>query len=138
MLKKINIAVFVLAIILLLFLISFETTESYVRVQVAEASEVKETIKEYSERRVGEVFGEEQWSSFDKIIYAESKWIHTAQNPRSSAFGLGQFLNSTWASVDCIKSSDPYIQVDCTIKYIQQRYQTPEKAWEWWIKKKWF
>lgn len=32
----------------------------------------------------------------DKIIQCESGWSHTAKNPNSSAYGLGQFLNQTW------------------------------------------
>ena len=32
----------------------------------------------------------------EKIIQCESGWDYTAQNPNSTAFGAGQFLNGTW------------------------------------------
>ncbi len=32
----------------------------------------------------------------EKIIQCESGWNHTAQNPNSTAYGVGQFINGTW------------------------------------------
>lgn len=32
----------------------------------------------------------------EKIIQCESNWDYTAQNPNSTAFGIGQFINGTW------------------------------------------
>ncbi|GEM_PF-2389263 len=32
----------------------------------------------------------------EKIIQCESGWDYTAQNPNSTAFGAGQFINGTW------------------------------------------
>lgn len=32
----------------------------------------------------------------EKIIQCESGWDYTAQNPNSTAYGAGQFINSTW------------------------------------------
>mgnify|MGYP000635366186 CR=1 FL=1 len=90
--------------------------------------EFKEDIKEYAKRRVLEVFGENHWEAFNKIIWRESKWNHHAQNPRSSAFGLGQFLSSTWKSVGCVKTEEEKMQIDCTIKYIKKNYRNPQKA----------
>ncbi|MCK9371001.1 transglycosylase SLT domain-containing protein [Candidatus Dojkabacteria bacterium] len=84
-------------------------------------------IKEYAQSAVIDTFGG-HWNEFNDLINRESKWNHLAQNPNSSAFGLGQFLNSTWKSVDCVKTKDPYKQIDCTIAYIQDRYDTPSKA----------
>jgi soluble lytic murein transglycosylase-like protein len=39
-------------------------------------------------------------SVLQKIIYCESGGNHTAQNPNSTAFGLCQFLDSTWNYVN--------------------------------------
>lgn len=36
----------------------------------------------------------------DKIIQCESGWSHTAKNPNSSAYGLGQVINSTWKYIE--------------------------------------
>lgn len=99
-------------------------TESYVR----PPEPPKPTVKEYAEQMVLKTFGEGQWGHFDAIIKKESRWISTAQNPRSSAYGLGQFLNSTWATVGCKKTTDPYKQIDCTVKYVKKNYKTPALA----------
>ena len=86
------------------------------------------TVKEYAEQMVLKTFGEGHWASFDAIVMKESRWNHLAKNPRSSAFGIGQMLTSTWGSVGCVKTSDPYVQVDCMGKYIKARYKTPALA----------
>lgn len=81
---------------------------------------------------------ESEWQYFNNIIKAESGWRNTAQNPKSTAFGYGQFLDSTWKSVGCEKTDDPYTQIDCTYKYVNQRYGSAEKAWGFWLKNKWY
>lgn len=35
----------------------------------------------------------------EKIIQCESGWDYTAQNPNSTAFGAGQFINGTWSYI---------------------------------------
>jgi len=83
------------------------------------------TPKEYAKQRVTEEWGIEQWQYFDDLIQRESSWKVLAQNLNSTAFGLGQFLNSTWNTVGCVKTTDAHTQIDCTIKYITARYGTP-------------
>ena len=89
---------------------------------------VKPNIKTYSIEKIREVFGNEQWVYFDDLIDRESKWDPFAQNKYSTAFGYGQFLSSTWKIVGCVKTDDPYKQIDCTIAYIKLRHQNPHKA----------
>lgn len=88
----------------------------------------KPTVKEYAREVVIEKWGESEWEYFDDLIHRESSWNHLAQNSSSTAFGLGQFLNSTWDIVDCEKTDNPYIQIDCTVKYIEDRYKTPSQS----------
>lgn len=85
-------------------------------------------IEDYAKEKVAEKFGEKHWPAFHKLIQKESSWDHEAKNPKSSATGLGQFLDSTWKSVGCEKTLEPKIQIDCAIKYIEKIYETPEKA----------
>lgn len=68
----------------------------------------------------------------DILILKESNCDPTAQNPRSSAYGIGQFLDSTWATVGCVKTSDPVIQLKCMDKYVKQRYSTWDGALSAW------
>lgn len=98
---------------------------------------VKPPVKEYAEQRVNEVFGG-GWAYFDDLITRESRWKSNAQNPTSTAYGLGQFLNSTWKTVGCVKTNDPYKQIDCTIAYVEARYGYPQKAIEHHNRKNWY
>jgi phage-related protein len=70
-----------------------------------------------------------QWPALDALVMSESGWNPFAQNPTSSAFGIGQFLDSTWASVGFSKTSNPVTQIQAMLKYIEQRYGSPNAAW---------
>lgn len=85
-------------------------------------------IKVYAFERVLMTWGDDQWIYFNDLVKRESNWNSEAKNPASSAYGFGQLLDSTWKSVGCEKTSDPYIQIDCTIKYVKDRYGTPKQA----------
>jgi len=85
-------------------------------------------IKVYAFEKVMDRWSSEQWVYFDDLIKRESGWNSEAQNPNSTAYGLAQFLNSTWNSVECIKTDDKYVQIDCAIDYVELRYKTPQGA----------
>lgn len=92
----------------------------------------------YSVKRTTEVFGADQWVHLDEIIKRESKWNHKAQNPHSTAYGLCQFLNSTWKSGSFVKTDDPHVQIEACLEYIKNRYGTPEKALKFHNRIGWF
>ena len=87
-----------------------------------------EEYKYYAYDLVVDAWGESQWGYFDDLIYRESSWRSTAQNPSSTAFGLAQFLDSTWALVDCEKTTEPDEQIRCGVEYVKEVYGTPRKA----------
>ena len=67
---------------------------------------------------------------FDYIVTAESHWNPRANNPHSTAYGIGQLLNE--------RSSDPFTQVIHAVAYGHDRYGTlcnamtfHKKHW-WW------
>lgn len=74
-----------------------------------------------------------QWSALDKLIMGESGWNNTAQNPTSTAYGIFQFLNSTWGAYGFQKTSDPRTQILAGYKYIASRYGTPMNAYNTWL-----
>lgn len=78
------------------------------------------------------------WDSLSKIISKESSWDPNAQNKTSSAYGLFQFLNGTWAGAGGYKTSDPALQAKFGMKYIKDRYGDPEKAWAFHRKNNWY
>lgn len=73
-----------------------------------------------------------QWNALDQLVEHESGWNPNAQNPTSTAYGLFQFLDTTWASVGGVKTSDAGLQALYGRKYIQQRYGDPVHAWAFW------
>jgi len=70
------------------------------------------------------------WTALNNLEMAEAGWNNTAQNPTSTAYGIGQFLDSTWATVGAKKTSDPSQQISAMYNYIYDKYKTPEAAWQ--------
>jgi hypothetical protein len=62
-----------------------------------------------------------EFQCFNRIITKESRWSYTARN--GSHYGLGQMRSKHYRDLD------PFRQLDATIRYITNRYQTPCKAW---------
>ena len=79
-----------------------------------------------------------QWSALDWLVSKESSWNPSAKNPTSTAYGLFQFLDSTWGSVGARKTSDPRAQIEAGLKYIAQRYGTPTGAQAFWQRNRWY
>lgn len=70
-----------------------------------------------------------------QLVKHESAWNPKAKNPSSTAFGLFQFLKSTWARQlpeVPYGNTDPYWQAVGGFRYIQTAYRTPERAWAFW------
>lgn len=95
------------------------------------------TIKEVAQDGVEYYFGEGQWKYFNKIVVKESNWKHTAQNPTSSAYGLCQFLSSTYRAYG-EKTDNPYKQLEMCFEYIKDRYDTPKQAWNHHLQNNWY
>lgn len=99
---------------------------------------VGDEVKSYAYIQVASAFGQNHWNSFNNIIERESQWNPVNQNPVSTAYGLGQFLNSTWQDTGIKKTSDPYKQIDATIIYVMKRYEDPNLAWKFWRAHLWY
>jgi hypothetical protein len=65
-----------------------------------------------------------------KLFTQESRFDHLADNPESTAFGIGQVLSE--------KSRDPAIQILRAYKYIEHRYQTPCNAYNHHLRRNWY
>lgn len=55
-------------------------------------------------------------------------WNPLAQNPTSTAFGIAQFLNGTWAGTGIQKTTNPLRQILAGLIYIHNRFGTPSQA----------
>lgn len=97
---------------------------------------VKETV-----RAVAQKYGWESgimWDSLDWLIQHESSWNPTNQNPKSTAYGLFQFLDSTWAQTGIGKTADVRLQAEAGMRYISQRYTNPIGAKNFWASHRWY
>ena len=98
-------------------------------------SSVKKNMKAAAEAAG---WGGEQWKALQTLVSHESGFNPKAQNPTSTAYGLFQFLDSTWGAYGFKKSSDPGVQTQAGFKYIQDRYGDPLGAWDFWSKHHWY
>ena len=79
---------------------------------------------------------QKQFSCLNQLWTKESNWRSNALNKSSGAFGIAQFLPTTWANYKYpYKPKDPQIQIDAGLRYIYKRYSSPCHAWAFWQKK---
>jgi hypothetical protein len=83
----------------------------------------------YQDYAMSKVGGAGEFSCLEHLWGKESGWNPNAQNPSSTAYGIPQFLDSTWASTGIAKTSDGYRQIDAGLVYIDERYGSPCGAW---------
>jgi hypothetical protein len=85
-----------------------------------------------------ELLTEKQFSCFTKLIGKESAWNPKAENPISTASGIGQMLDTTYSSLGMKKSKAEVAQLLATLSYISRRHVTPCNAWEHFKLKGWY
>jgi hypothetical protein len=84
----------------------------------------------FQDYALGKLGGDKsQFSCLESLWGKESGWDPNAQNPSSTAYGIPQFLDSTWASTGIAKTSNGYRQIDAGLIYIDSRYGSPCGAW---------
>jgi hypothetical protein len=75
-------------------------------------------------------WGEDQFSCYNSIIMRESKWIVSADNPHSSAYGIPQALpGKKMAAFGADWRTNPATQIRWGLDYVHDRYGTPCGAW---------
>jgi len=70
-----------------------------------------------------------------ELVRLESGWNPSAKNPTSTAYGYGQFINSTRQAYEKkmnMSYGDPVNQLLMMAQYVKERYGTPEKALAQW------
>lgn len=85
-----------------------------------------------------ELLTKQQYSCLTKLVGKESAWNPNAQNPTSTASGIGQMLNSTYAGLGMKKTKTGVSQLVATLAYISRRHVTPCNAWEHFQNKGWY
>ncbi|HEY3411110.1 MAG TPA: hypothetical protein VGK53_23335, partial [Propionicimonas sp.] len=75
-------------------------------------------------------WGADQFSCYNNIIMRESKWIVSADNPHSSAYGIPQALpGKKMAAFGSDWRTNPATQIRWGLDYVHTRYGTPCGAW---------
>ena len=85
-----------------------------------------DTARSYARSMVSD----KEYEALEELIMLESSWNPNAQNPKSTAYGLGQFIDQTWEQVGIEKSADYRIQLIASHKYVMDRYGSWVKALE--------
>ncbi|TDS97887.1 LysM domain-containing protein [Rahnella sp. BIGb0236] len=68
-----------------------------------------------------------QPEGFSALIEAETSWIASAANSKSTAAGLGQFVENTWLSYSANSSSKVYQNLTKTYGYTALKYSAQSK-----------
>jgi len=79
-----------------------------------------------------------QWKCLNKLWTNESHFNPKAVNKNSRAYGIAQFLPTTWGNYNLTKTSAALLQVKYGLHYIQVRYGTPCGAWSFWKAHYWY
>ncbi|BAU82888.1 hypothetical protein SLA_1950 [Streptomyces laurentii] len=80
-----------------------------------------------------------QYASFSKIVEHESGWNHHATNSSSGAYGLVQALPaSKMASAGSDWKTNPATQIKWGLNYMNERYGSPNGAWNFWQSHGWY
>jgi hypothetical protein len=115
---------------------TIQKVETPARVANSAKSDIKEQVRDIASKHD---WGDgKQWEALDWIIQKESSWNPNAQNPKSTAFGLFQWLDMTRKAYNCPKTADVAIQTECGIKYIKARYGDPVEAKKFHQAKGWY
>jgi len=87
-----------------------------------------------------ELLTKEQFKCFRLLISKESAWNEKAENPTSSAAGLGQLLSGTYKNLGMKHSTEAVPQLVAALAYIGRKYGSagPCGAWRHFQKKNWY
>jgi hypothetical protein len=76
-----------------------------------------------------------------QIVAKESSYNPNAHNPTSTAYGYGQFLDSTrkqYEKKTGLNYNDPASQLVMMAQYVKDRYESPSNALAFWNAHKWY
>ena len=99
----------------------YAITASLLITSIPEASAKNYSIDHLKLYAHSRILDYKEFQCFNRIISKESRWNYLAKN--GSHYGLGQMRSKHYRDLD------PFRQIDATLKYITNRYDTNCKAW---------
>lgn len=87
-----------------------------------------------------ELLNTKQYKCFAQLMGKESAWNSNAQNPHSTAKGIGQLLDGTYKALGFKHSELPAAQVVAALAYIGRKYGSagPCGAWQFFQSKNYY
>lgn len=79
-----------------------------------------------------------EWKCLNSLWSHESHFNPKALNMGSHAYGIAQFLPSTWGNYNVNKTSVAALQIKYGLRYIQVRYGDTCNAWKFWQGHGWY
>ena len=79
-----------------------------------------------------------EWNCLRYVWSHESHFNPKALNMHSGAYGIAQFLPSTWGNYKVTKTESAQLQIQYGLRYIQKRYGSACGAKAFWIKNGWY
>ena len=84
-------------------------------------------------------WGDEQFSCLEVLWFRESNWNHKASNPSSGAYGIPQSLpGKKMAAFGDDWKTNPATQIKWGANYIEDRYDTPCGALDFFYARNWY
>lgn len=79
-----------------------------------------------------------EWGCLQNIWNKESHFNPKAKNMHSGAYGIAQFLPSTWGNYKVTKTPEAKLQIKYGLRYIEKRYGSMCGAWKFWQRNGWY
>ena len=85
-----------------------------------------------------------EWKCLRSIWEKESHFNPKAKNMSSGAYGIAQFMPSTWGNYNVEKTAEAKLQIKYGLRYILKRYGDTNdpngacNAWAFWQQNKWY
>ena len=85
-----------------------------------------------------------EWKCLRNIWQKESHFNPKAKNISSGAYGIAQFLPTTWGNYKVQKTAEAHLQIKYGLRYILKRYGDENdpngacNAWKFWQRKGWY
>ncbi|MHA6758978.1 aggregation-promoting factor C-terminal-like domain-containing protein [Streptacidiphilus sp. PAMC 29251] len=107
--------------------------------QAASRSETRSTLSGSPQAIAAQIVPADQLASFSEIISHESGWDVHATNASSGAYGLAQALpGSKMASAGSDWQDSAATQIRWALGYMNDRYGSPNAAWQFWQANNWY
>ena len=85
-----------------------------------------------------------EWTCLRNLWTKESHFNPKALNKSSGAYGIAQFMPSTWGNYKVEKTENAQLQIRYGLRYIEKRYGSENEpngacnAWRFWQKNSWY